>query len=79
MWLRSSNLVLVWLLKYNHTDYDILYLGSGLIFFNFISLIENRGKANFFERRVGEYQKASVMSSLQDGGKNFVFKLDEDF
>lgn len=79
MWLRSSNLVSVWLLKYNNTDYDILYLGSGLIFVNFISLIENRGKANFFERRVGEYQKASVMSSLQDGGKNFVFKLDEDF
>jgi ribonucleoside-diphosphate reductase subunit M2 len=39
----------------------------------------DRGKTNFFERRVGEYQKASVMSSLQDGGKNYVFKLDEDF
>lgn len=38
-----------------------------------------RGKANFFERRVGDYQKASVMSSLQNGGKNYVFKLDEDF
>ncbi|KAF5947268.1 hypothetical protein HYC85_013225 [Camellia sinensis] len=39
----------------------------------------NIGKANFFERRVGDYQKASVMSNLQDGGKNFIFKLDEDF
>lgn len=39
----------------------------------------NRGKANFFERRVGDYQKASVMSSLQDGSKNFEFKTDEDF
>ncbi|OIS98726.1 ribonucleoside-diphosphate reductase small chain a [Nicotiana attenuata] len=37
------------------------------------------GKANFFERRVGDYQKAFVMSSLQDTGKNFEFKLDEDF
>ncbi|RVW55489.1 Ribonucleoside-diphosphate reductase small chain A [Vitis vinifera] len=37
-----------------------------------------RGKANFFERRVGDYQKASIMSSL-DGGKNYVFKIDEDF
>lgn len=42
-------------------------------------MIEHRGKANFFERRVGDYQKASVMSSLEDDGKNFVFKLDEDF
>jgi ribonucleoside-diphosphate reductase subunit M2 len=39
----------------------------------------SRGKANFFERRVGDYQKASVMSSLQDAVKNFVFKIDEDF
>ncbi|KAL6323673.1 hypothetical protein AAG906_002140 [Vitis piasezkii] len=31
-----------------------------------------------FERRVGDYQKASVMSSL-DGGKNYVFKIDEEF
>lgn len=39
----------------------------------------DRGKANFFERRVGDYQKASVMSNLQDGGQNFVFKMDADF
>ncbi|KAK3440892.1 hypothetical protein EUGRSUZ_B01150 [Eucalyptus grandis] len=47
--------------------------------FEWMEFISLQGKANFFERRVGEYQKASVMSSLQDGGKNFVFKLDEDF
>ncbi|KAF3955557.1 hypothetical protein ACB098_02G028400 [Castanea mollissima] len=47
--------------------------------FDWMEFISLQGKANFFERRVGEYQKASVMSSLQDGGKNFVFKLDEDF
>ncbi|KAF9678063.1 hypothetical protein SADUNF_Sadunf08G0173000 [Salix dunnii] len=40
---------------------------------------KHRGKANFFEKRVGDYQKASVMSSLQVGGKNYVFKMDEDF
>lgn len=39
----------------------------------------DRGKANFFERRVGDYQKASIMSNLQDGTESFVFKLDEDF
>ncbi|KAK7292370.1 hypothetical protein RIF29_08148 [Crotalaria pallida] len=47
--------------------------------FDWMELISLQGKANFFERRVGDYQKASVMSSLQDAGKNYVFKLDEDF
>ncbi|KAK6913864.1 Ribonucleotide reductase small subunit family [Dillenia turbinata] len=47
--------------------------------FDWMEFISLQGKANFFERRVGEYQKASIMSSLQDGGKDFVFKLDEDF
>ncbi|KAL5995854.1 hypothetical protein ACLOJK_025926 [Asimina triloba] len=39
----------------------------------------SRGKSNFFERRVGEYQKASVMSSLQVGNQHYVFKMDDDF
>ncbi|TKY54057.1 Ribonucleoside-diphosphate reductase small chain A [Spatholobus suberectus] len=47
--------------------------------FDWMEFISLQGKANFFERRVGDYQKASVMSSLQDAGKSFVFKLDEDF
>ncbi|GMP56607.1 hypothetical protein CsSME_00021026 [Camellia sinensis var. sinensis] len=47
--------------------------------FDWMEFISLQGKANFFERRVGDYQKASVMSNLQDGGKNFIFKLDEDF
>ncbi|KAK9182484.1 hypothetical protein WN944_025629 [Citrus x changshan-huyou] len=47
--------------------------------FDWMEFISLQGKANFFERRVGDYQKASVMSSLQNGEKNFVFKLDEDF
>nr|DAD33555.1 TPA_asm: hypothetical protein HUJ06_012406 [Nelumbo nucifera] len=46
--------------------------------FDWMEFISLQGKANFFERRVGDYQKSSVMSSLQDGG-NYVFKLDEDF
>ncbi|MED6155369.1 Ribonucleoside-diphosphate reductase small chain A [Stylosanthes scabra] len=47
--------------------------------FDWMEFISLQGKTNFFERRVGDYQKASVMSSLEDGGKNFVFKTDEDF
>ncbi|KAH9765318.1 Ribonucleoside-diphosphate reductase small chain A [Citrus sinensis] len=47
--------------------------------FDWMEFISLQGKANFFERRVGDYQKASVMSSLQNGEKSFVFKMDEDF
>ncbi|CAL5413292.1 unnamed protein product [Camellia sinensis] len=47
--------------------------------FDWMEFISLQGKANFFERRVGDYQKASVMSGLQDGAKNFAFTLDEDF
>ncbi|CAN1280626.1 Ribonucleoside-diphosphate reductase small chain A [Linum perenne] len=47
--------------------------------FDWMEFISLQGKTNFFEKRVGEYQKASVMSSLQDGGKNYVFKMDEEF
>lgn len=41
-----------------------------------------QGKANFFERRVGEYQKAGVMAN-RNGERmtfeQFVFTTDEDF
>ncbi|KAL9162875.1 hypothetical protein ABFS82_06G006300 [Erythranthe guttata] len=48
--------------------------------FDWMELISLQGKTNFFEKRVGEYQKASVMSNLNgNGGDNHVFKLDEDF
>lgn len=36
-------------------------------------------KTNFFEKRVGEYQKASVMSGLGNMEANHIFKLDADF
>ncbi|MQM23933.1 hypothetical protein Taro_057003 [Colocasia esculenta] len=47
--------------------------------FDWMELISLQGKTNFFEKRVGEYQKASVMSSLNGDGAIHVFKLDEDF
>nr|GME09692.1 ribonucleoside-diphosphate reductase small chain [Ipomoea batatas] len=47
--------------------------------FDWMELISLQGKTNFFEKRVGEYQKAAVMSSLNGNGDTHVFKLDEDF
>ncbi|RVW45152.1 Ribonucleoside-diphosphate reductase small chain [Vitis vinifera] len=47
--------------------------------FDWMELISLQGKTNFFEKRVGEYQKASVMSSLNGDGDTHVFKMDEDF
>lgn len=44
--------------------------------FDFMELISLQGKTNFFERRVGEYQKTGV--AQKDKTKN-VFSLDEDF
>ena len=40
-----------------------------------MELISLQGKTNFFEKRVGEYKKASVGVVKEDN----VFKLDEDF
>jgi len=36
-----------------------------------------QGKTNFFEKRVGEYQKSGVMAGLEGSVKNF--QLDADF
>ncbi|GMJ08865.1 TSO MEANING 'UGLY' IN CHINESE 2 [Hibiscus trionum] len=47
--------------------------------FDWMELISLQGKTNFFEKRVGEYQKASVMSSLNGNGGTHEFKMDEDF
>jgi ribonucleoside-diphosphate reductase beta chain len=43
--------------------------------FPWMDLISLQGKTNFFEKRVGDYQKAGVMSSREKQ----VFTLDEDF
>ena len=47
--------------------------------FPWMDLISVQGKTNFFERRVGEYQKASVMAGEHgaSGGKRFA--TDADF
>ena len=48
--------------------------------FDFMEMISLQGKTNFFEKRVGEYQKAGVMKK-SDGEENMApkFSLDEDF
>ncbi|WVZ06953.1 hypothetical protein V8G54_020299 [Vigna mungo] len=48
-------------------------LGCGKVYdvqnpFDWMELISLQGKTNFFEKRVGDYQKASVMSSLNGNG-----------
>ncbi|QSE98514.1 ribonucleoside-diphosphate reductase small subunit [Fulvivirga lutea] len=44
--------------------------------FDFMEMISLQGKTNFFEKRVGDYQKAGVMKGNEDSNK---FSLDEDF
>jgi ribonucleoside-diphosphate reductase subunit M2 len=44
--------------------------------FDWMELISLQGKANFFEHRVDQYQKAGVMHS---GADNFEFRTDVDF
>ena len=45
--------------------------------------ISLQGKANFFEHRVDQYQKANIMASMDgrgaEGFKNYVFRTDVDF
>ena len=43
--------------------------------FGWMELISLEGKTNFFEKRVGEYQKAGVMSTAAENA----FCLDEEF
>jgi len=46
--------------------------------FDWMELISLQGKTNFFEKRVGEYQKAGVMAAV--GGETSPgFSLDADF
>lgn len=46
--------------------------------FDFMEMISLSGKTNFFERRVGEYQKAGVLGST-DKDSSQKFSLNEDF
>ena len=43
--------------------------------FDFMENISLEGKTNFFEKRVGDYQKASVMAKKEEN----VFTLDAQF
>ena len=44
--------------------------------FDFMDMINLQGKTNFFEKRVGEYQKAGVLNKKESDGK---ISFDEDF
>jgi len=46
--------------------------------FDFMDMISLQGKTNFFEKRVGEYQKAGVMASTKEN-EGSKFSLEEDF
>ena len=48
--------------------------------FDWMELISLQGKTNFFEKRVGEYQKAGVMANVNaEERESRVFKIDDDF
>ncbi len=47
--------------------------------FEWMTLISLQGKTNFFERRVGDYQKSGVMASMTSASENHAFSLEEDF
>ena len=44
--------------------------------FDFMEAISLSGKTNFFEKRVAEYNKASVVNSMSNTGNNLI---EEDF
>merc|ERR1712028_314005 len=65
-------------------DRLLVALGHPKIFhatnpFDWMELISLQGKTNFFEKRVGEYQKAGVMASAGDNPETVAFSLDVDF
>merc|ERR1712039_567336 len=47
--------------------------------FDWMELISLQGKTNFFEKRVGEYQKAGVMATTSGQEEAKAFSLDADF
>jgi len=62
-------------------DRLLMELGNEKIYnatnpFDFMEMISLQGKTNFFEKRVGEYQKAGVLNNNKDEAK---FTLDADF
>lgn len=64
-------------------DHLLVSLGLNSIYnvsnpFDFMDMISLQGKTNFFEKRVGEYQKAGVMASTKDKEVT-KFSMEEDF
>ncbi|WP_420388379.1 ribonucleotide-diphosphate reductase subunit beta [Roseivirga sp.] len=47
--------------------------------FDFMEMISLQGKTNFFEKRVGEYQKAGVMKDKDDKSNSRTLSFDDDF
>ncbi|MCO6359857.1 ribonucleoside-diphosphate reductase beta chain [Roseivirga pacifica] len=47
--------------------------------FDFMEMISLQGKTNFFEKRVGEYQKAGVMQDKSDDKSSRTLSFDDDF
>ncbi|HEY9116330.1 MAG TPA: ribonucleotide-diphosphate reductase subunit beta [Roseivirga sp.] len=47
--------------------------------FDFMEMISLQGKTNFFEKRVGEYQKAGVMKDKDDTSNSRALSFDDDF
>jgi ribonucleoside-diphosphate reductase subunit M2 len=47
--------------------------------FEWMEMISLQGKTNFFEKRVGDYQKAGVMDSSKKMKEPSTFKIDEEF
>lgn len=66
------------------TDRLLVQLGAPKVYnvtnpFPWMELISLQGKTNFFERRVGEYQKAGVMQKQQEQKGASHFTLEEEF
>ena len=66
------------------TDRLLVELGSRKEFnstnpFDFMEMISLQGKTNFFEKRVGEYQKAGVMKDKDDSSNSRAISFDADF
>ena len=63
-------------------DRLLVELGNEKVFnvtnpFDFMDMISLQGKTNFFEKRVGEYQKAGVLNKTSEEDNSF--SLDADF
>ena len=65
-------------------DRLLISLGASKLYdvsnpFPWMEMISMQGKTNFFEKRVGEYQKSGVMDGASLGSVQQRFSMDEDF